>query len=750
MLGEQVSNYLKVCVIDIYQEMLCTNSIFSHVDASLSTTLGLFFWMEHTKEGTTSHTECLKNYNFGGTLNNINGGLECPAHGGWHAEAVKMRLNRYCRAAKGLGLPNLLKIDGCAGLDDKFHSCVGDGSCSECSDFYGKDTGEHASSYSPPVSSPATTSVVERPAVVIEEKPSEPLCPEGFFPWEENSSCCVPNPKFLGDGACDPDTPYNTEVCGYDGGDCCKGTCDPGSTFGCTTKKESHYGGYGPFGFYCIDPSQDDSIDRVACAAVEMDSIGDGICNPEYNKAECNYDGGDCCKESCDTSHSFYSCGLGVENFDCRDPAFVEEEVETENHTSKPTPIPTAKAVSVETIETVTSTPTPAPTNVSTPPPTKATTPPPTKATKPPTPPPILPPTKPVTKPPTKPPVKPPTSPPTQTTCHKDMLECEGGTFVNRNPEDNCEFHACPPVKDTTALEQFILSLQTPKCEDELLECPGSGDYVGRDPANGCNFFPCPDPEPEPTEVESTEIAEECDIDFFSCGGGQLVFRNPEDSCNFFPCPIRECKGDWLVCDGGQSVFRNPEDDCNFYPCPELLETSKPTPRPTPRRTPRPSRTRKPSPRPTPRQTSHPTGKPTPSPSEKVNTSMAASVHESLTPLSQQTAQTSMAGSVHDKLSASNPSGCTKEVFRCSNGRYVGRDPENKCEYFPCRDSGDVSEMTEQSSSISSASMMLEKFKSEQSEQSSSMTSASKTHENFTSNLNQALRTHNKKRKNGG
>ena len=35
---------------------------------------GLYFWMEHNKEGTTSHIECVKEYNFGGTLNNINGG----------------------------------------------------------------------------------------------------------------------------------------------------------------------------------------------------------------------------------------------------------------------------------------------------------------------------------------------------------------------------------------------------------------------------------------------------------------------------------------------------------------------------------------------------------------------------------------------------------------------------------------------------------------------------------------------------
>jgi len=622
---------------------------------------GLFFWMEHTKEGTTSHTECLKNYNFGGTLNNINGGLECPAHGGWHAEAVKLRLNRYCRAAKVLGLPNLLKIDGCAGLDDKFHSCVGDGSCSECSDFFDKNPGEHTYSYSPPVSSPVTTSVVDQPAA-IEEKP---LCPQGLFPWEKNPSCCVPNPNFIGDGACDPDAPYNTEECGYDGGDCCKGTCDSGSIFGCTTKKESQFGDYGPFGFYCVDPSQEDSIVRNVCADVEKDRIGDGMCNPEYNTAGCNYDGGDCCEESCDTIHSFYQCGLGAGSFDCRDPAFVKE-VETIKQTSKPSPMPTDKSVSVETTVVVTSTPaptktsTPAPTKISTPPPTKTSTPPPTKKTSSPT-------------------SKAPTTSPTHIACHKDMLECEGGTFVTRNPDNKCEFHTCPPVKETTPEKETPL-----ECEDELLECPGGGNYVGRDPSNGCDFFPCPEPRPKPIEVESAETATAgCDEDFLRCSGGLLVFRNPADSCNFFPCPKKQCKGDWLACSGGQYVYRSPEDDCNFYPCPAAPETSKPTSRPTQKPTPRPS----------------------------------------------QTAETTMAGAVHDKLSASSASGCNAELFRCSNGRYVGRDPVNNCEYFSCMMDGELPELSEQSSSISSAAM---------------------THDKFSSNLHQALRTtHDKKRTKG-
>ncbi|ACI64550.1 protein glycoside hydrolase, family 19 domain-containing protein, partial [Thalassiosira pseudonana CCMP1335] len=37
---------------------------------------GMYFWMESEKEGTTCHKEALKG-DFGGTLNTINGGLEC-------------------------------------------------------------------------------------------------------------------------------------------------------------------------------------------------------------------------------------------------------------------------------------------------------------------------------------------------------------------------------------------------------------------------------------------------------------------------------------------------------------------------------------------------------------------------------------------------------------------------------------------------------------------------------------------------
>lgn len=54
------------------------------------------------------------------------------------------------------------------------------------------------------------------------------------------SSCVVANPSFIGDGWCDVGT-YNSELCGWDGGDCCAETCVP-SKYSCTNAK------------VCLDP----------------------------------------------------------------------------------------------------------------------------------------------------------------------------------------------------------------------------------------------------------------------------------------------------------------------------------------------------------------------------------------------------------------------------------------------------------------------------------------------------------------
>lgn len=94
---------------------------------------GLFYWMENIKNDKTCHQSVLIEDDFGSTLDNINGGLECPADDhGWHGKAVQLRLARYCRAATAIGVEKLLKLDGCIDMNKRMKQCLDEGTCKEC------------------------------------------------------------------------------------------------------------------------------------------------------------------------------------------------------------------------------------------------------------------------------------------------------------------------------------------------------------------------------------------------------------------------------------------------------------------------------------------------------------------------------------------------------------------------------------------------------------------------------------------
>jgi hypothetical protein len=150
-------------------------------------------------------------------------------------------------------------------------------------------------------------------------KANEIGCPEGLLAAEGLPGCCVPDLSFLGDGACDPDSPFNTAECGYDLGDCCRESCNTDTHFGCKAKEGDEFG---PFGFYCIDPLYT-NIEVDDCIAENREWIGDGGCDPEYNTKPCGWDGGDCCKETCDSEFSYYECGREMKPFDCKDPDII-------------------------------------------------------------------------------------------------------------------------------------------------------------------------------------------------------------------------------------------------------------------------------------------------------------------------------------------------------------------------------------------------------------------------------------------
>eukprot|EP00804_Cyclotella_cryptica_P020277 CCRYP_015903-RA/>CCRYP_015903-RA protein AED:0.05 eAED:0.05 QI:474/1/1/1/1/0.9/10/478/2037 len=638
-------------------DTFCKNPDLVATEGKYAWGAGLFFWMEHSKEGTTCHTESLKNMDFGGTLNNINGGLECPAHGGWHEEAVKSRLNRYCRASKALGLPNLMTLSRCAGLEEKMAACLSDGTCTDCQDFVGSTPGDHPTSFvlpAPVLSATASNASAEEHA---EPQTEAPLCNNGLMALPGHPECCVSNIAFIGDGACDPDAPYNTEACGWDGGDCCRQTCNQDSPFGCKTKEGGDLEEYGPFGFFCLDPSQgvsrvtklmtilltvhvmpqivslsfqDDVIDSTRCIDVERERIGDGKCNPLYNTAECNFDGGDCCEETCDDNFAFYPCGSGVQSYVCMDPRF---KVDTTTPSSRPTPA-TIQASKV-------------PTNLSTQRPTQKTR----KPTLSPSSGPISGPLSTILHDPVQNTIESfssdsfassaqsieSNSPP----CPSDYKECKGtGIFVERDPENNCRFRPCEHsmLSDNTSPSANINQSKMP-CPSDFKECKNSGIFVSRNPLNGCKFNTCPE---KKDELEHKDAPLDAASYFAETTAFQDVPQSPNIQC---PSDFKECSGTGIF------VSRDSSNNCRFKPCPSSKDER---------------------------------------PSDLDHTdehSFSSMIESAMHGINSSAAGVDILGTMTPTPVPSKSvevSLCPQDLRECLGGNFVGRDPANGCRYFPC------------------------------------------------------------------
>ena len=119
--------------------------------------------------------------------------------------------------------------------------------------------------------------------------------------FNTTSTCKVSAPSWIGDAYCDNIGSYNTEVCGWDGGDCCIDTCED----------EANYYDCGPAVTDCRDPGSEYYFNYALCMATHSSWLGDGYCDDEsmgYNTALCNWDAGDCCESTC-LDGTFYSCG---------------------------------------------------------------------------------------------------------------------------------------------------------------------------------------------------------------------------------------------------------------------------------------------------------------------------------------------------------------------------------------------------------------------------------------------------------
>jgi hypothetical protein len=71
-----------------------------------------------------------------------------------------------------------------------------------------------------------------------------------------------------------------------------------------------------------------------------------------------------------------------------------------------------------------------------------------------------------------------------QIVCAQDVMDCPDGSFVARDPENNCEFPACPEPQEPE--EKLVCAQDVKECDD--------GSFVARDPNNNCEFKDCPVP----------------------------------------------------------------------------------------------------------------------------------------------------------------------------------------------------------------------------------------------------------------
>lgn len=223
-----------------------------------------------------------------------------------------------------------------------------------------------------------------------------------------NSESCTGLTGNIGDTRCDRS--LNNFECEYDGGDCCECTCAP-SLLSSQVDQAYIRNFCSTEDFDCIDPrcGSDDETPAVnptpgpiyvwpflrptaspvarpiqipvvsptpitasspiasACTWPEW-YIGDGDCDDGTNNLECNWDGGDCCECTCQSTES-YQCP----DFDCRDP-YAATDCESESYVTddtsaeSPVPSPTDRPVpspSSSTVPHPTELPVPSPIYVS-------------------------------------------------------------------------------------------------------------------------------------------------------------------------------------------------------------------------------------------------------------------------------------------------------------------------------------------------------------------------------------------------
>eukprot|EP01104_Vermistella_antarctica_P009007 TRINITY_DN22_c0_g1_i3.p1 TRINITY_DN22_c0_g1~~TRINITY_DN22_c0_g1_i3.p1 ORF type:complete len:383 (-),score=54.50 TRINITY_DN22_c0_g1_i3:45-1193(-) len=178
--------------------------------------------------------------------------------------------------------------------------------------------------------------------------------------------------------------------------------------------------------------------------------------------------------------------------------------------------------------------------------------------------------------------------------CTEEAKECPDGTFVARNPKNNCKFDECTMLVCTADVklcaDGFSYVSRDPSNGCQFQECPcepdekkcEDGSSVSRDPDHDCTFKPCP------FTVTCDNVDRKCpehipSVKCFSdpcslakCGGGQTCKANYCGGCNAVCCDQLACTDDVKECEDGSFVSRDPDNNCKFKPCPLVVIDCQP------------------------------------------------------------------------------------------------------------------------------------------------------------------------------
>ena len=146
------------------------------------------------------------------------------------------------------------------------------------------------------------------------------------------------------------------------------------------------------------------------------------------------------------------------------------------------------------------------------------------------------------------------------TSCSKDVKLCSDGSSVSRDPSNNCSFRPCPvvliPSCTVNGREYSIGDVYAASDGCNTCACIGNGEIT-------CTTTVCPRDNPEP-DVPEPDIA--CPVDVRSCNDGSFVSRDPANNCNFPPCPVIPI----LSCTANGQIYNVGETysvDCNTCAC---------------------------------------------------------------------------------------------------------------------------------------------------------------------------------------